>query len=115
MALIDAAIESPQFRIFANGGPGALNQLVAQTTVARARNRAAIFLSPVECSLETRPRKPAIWRTLVISRQSPRRAIRCVATIQPMPGRLVRKLMDCRSSGSFWQKRRICFWTAAAD
>jgi len=35
--------------------PSALNQLVAQTAVAM-RVTTAIFLSPVECSLETRPR-----------------------------------------------------------
>src|SRR3954463_995132 len=44
MALIDAAIESPQLRIFLDRGPGALNQLIAQPAVARVGNRAAIFL-----------------------------------------------------------------------
>src|SRR2546428_10044627 len=44
LALIDAPIESAQFRIFADRCPSALNQLVAQTAVANASNLAAIFL-----------------------------------------------------------------------
>src|SRR6266550_3230936 len=43
MALIDTAIEITQLGIFLDGGPGALNQLVAQAAVTRASNRAAIF------------------------------------------------------------------------
>src|SRR5467141_424409 len=44
LALIDAPIEGAQFRIFADGCPSALNQLVAQTAVANPSNLAAIFL-----------------------------------------------------------------------
>src|SRR5436190_5110467 len=43
MALIDAAIEITQLGIFLDGGPGALNQLVAQAAVAGTSNLAAIF------------------------------------------------------------------------
>lgn len=44
LALIDAPIESPQFRIFADRHPSALNQLIAQTAVADAGNLATIVL-----------------------------------------------------------------------
>src|SRR5450759_201788 len=44
LALIDAPIESAQFRIFADRCPSALNQLVAQTAVANAGYLTAIFL-----------------------------------------------------------------------
>src|SRR6266851_10152707 len=43
MAGVDAAIKGAQFRILSNGDPGALNQLVAQTAIARARDLAAIL------------------------------------------------------------------------
>ena len=43
MSLIDALIELTQFRIFSDRYPGALNQLVAQPAVARARDLAAIL------------------------------------------------------------------------
>src|ERR1700694_398742 len=46
MPLKDAPVESPQFRIFANRYPSALNQLVAQTTVSGPSNRAAIYFLP---------------------------------------------------------------------
>src|SRR2546423_7860176 len=44
LALINAPIESAQFRIFADRCPSALNQLVAQTAVANASNLAPVFL-----------------------------------------------------------------------
>src|SRR5438094_2410355 len=44
MALVDAPVKGAQFRVFANRGPGALNQLVAQAAVARASNATAIDL-----------------------------------------------------------------------
>src|SRR5712692_2594802 len=44
LALIDAPIESAQFRIFADRRPSALNQLVAQTAVTNTGNLASIFL-----------------------------------------------------------------------
>src|ERR1700730_3606315 len=44
LALIDAPIESAQFRIFADRCPSTLNQLVAQTAVTNAGNLASIFL-----------------------------------------------------------------------
>src|SRR2546423_3696217 len=43
VSLINTAIESPQLRIFLDGGPGALNQFVAQATVAGAGNLATIL------------------------------------------------------------------------
>ena len=43
MTLIDAPIELAQFRIFSDRHPGALNQLVAQPAVARARDLTAIL------------------------------------------------------------------------
>src|SRR5438034_3138008 len=43
MTVINALVESAQLRIFLNGGPGALNQLISQPAVAGARNLAAIF------------------------------------------------------------------------
>src|SRR6185503_12253819 len=43
MSLIDAPVKSPQLRIFTDRGPGALNQFVAQATVARPGNLTAIF------------------------------------------------------------------------
>ncbi len=44
LALINAPIESAQFRILADRGPSTLNQLAAQTFVADAGNLPAIFL-----------------------------------------------------------------------
>src|SRR5712692_895545 len=43
MAMVDAPIESAQLGILLDGGPGALNQLVAQPLVARAGDAAAIL------------------------------------------------------------------------
>src|SRR5258708_7051456 len=43
LPLIDAAIKSAQLRVFLDGGPGALNQLIAQPAVTGAGNRSAIF------------------------------------------------------------------------
>ena len=41
--LIDALIELAQFRIFSDGHPGTLNQLVAQAAIAGAGNLTAIL------------------------------------------------------------------------
>src|SRR4029453_8825872 len=45
-------------------------------------------LSPVECSVGTKPRNPASWRTFLSWRQSPIRARSWLATIQPIPDTL---------------------------
>src|SRR5215471_441888 len=57
MAMIDALIEGAQLRIFLDGGPSALNQLVAQPFVASAGNAVAILFFPGRVFAGNQPQK----------------------------------------------------------
>ena len=74
MGAANRAKEFPQLAVLADGRPGTLDELTSQPWVPVWVIDPRSVLSPVEFSVGTKPRKPASWRMLLSSRQSPMRA-----------------------------------------
>ena len=98
---------SRKLPILADRRPRRLNEFTSKPAVSRAGDRSSIDpISRWSSRSAPNPESSELSK-LLISRQSPIRARSWLATIQPIPGMLIRYSMHWDSSASSLQKRRI--------